>query len=66
MLFRCRVLMAINEGFFCLKYLIVLAIFIAFLFAPNQSFLDYAEASKVISIAFMVIQVSIALDRPSC
>ena len=49
--------MCLNEGFFCFKYLFVLGVFIAFLFAPNQSFLDYAQASKYISIAFMVIQV---------
>lgn len=59
MLFRARISLCINEGFFCVKYLFVLGIFIAFLFAPNQSFLDYAEASKYISIIFMIIQVTI-------
>lgn len=42
MLCRTRISLCLNEGFFCVKYLFVLGIFIAFLFAPNQSFLDYA------------------------
>lgn len=63
MLCRTRISLCLNEGFFCVKYLVVLAIFIAFLFAPNQSFLDYAEASKYISIAFMIIQVGVILLR---
>lgn len=53
--------MCINEGFFCLKYLLVLGLFIALLFAPNESFLDYAEASKYISIGYMLIQVKFNL-----
>ena len=53
--------MSINEGFFCLKYLFVLGVFIAFLFAPNESFNRYAIASQYISIAFMAIQVLIFL-----
>lgn len=65
MLFRARISMCLNEGFFCIKYLVVLGIFIALLFAPNQSFMDYAEASKYISIAFMIIQVNMLSISPS-
>lgn len=57
MVCRARISMCINEGFFCIKYLFVLGLFIALLFAPNESFLDYAEASKYISIGYMLIQV---------
>ena len=32
---RNRISMVVNEGLFCVKYLLVLAIFIAFLFAKN-------------------------------
>lgn len=54
--------MAINEGLFFIKYIIVLALFIAFLWVPNSVFLDYADASKYISIAFMVLQAIILID----
>lgn len=43
----------------------VLAIFIAFLFVDNQVFIDYSNASKYLSIVFMVLQVSNLLFRPS-
>ena len=52
--------MCINEGFFCIKYLCVLGIFIALLFAPNESFLTYADVSQYISIAFMFLQVALS------
>lgn len=35
---RCRLAMIINEGLFCFKYLLVTAVFIAFLWADNKSF----------------------------
>lgn len=57
MLCRNSLSLCINEGFFCIKYLFVLGIFIAFLFAPNDSFNRYATASQYISIAFMAVQV---------
>ena len=60
MLCRCRPSMCINEGFFCIKYLCVLGIFIALLFAPNESFLTYADVSQYISIAFMFLQVELS------
>ena len=63
MLCRCRPVMYINEGFFCLKYFLVLALFIALLFAPNQSFVNYSNASQYLSIVFMVLQVPISLGR---
>lgn len=54
--------MFINEGFFCLKYFFVLALFIALLFAPNSSFTTYADVSQILSIGFMVLQVIILVD----
>lgn len=49
--------MVINEGLFFIKYLFVVSIFVAFLWVPNQIFIDYADASKYLSILFMVLQV---------
>jgi hypothetical protein len=43
----------------------VLAIFIAFLFVENQVFINYSNASKYLSIVFMVLQVSYPLSRLS-
>lgn len=40
----------------------VLAIFIAFLFVENQVFIDYSNASKYLSIVFMVLQAIILID----
>ena len=62
---RNRLAMVVNEGLFCVKYIMVLAIFIAFLFVDNQVFIDYSNASKYLSIVFMVLQVSYPLSRPS-
>lgn len=61
MLCRNRVAVAINEGLFCVKYLFVLGVFIAFLFIGTGVFDQYAEASKYISILFMLIQVGLTL-----
>lgn len=58
MMFRSRLSMVINEGLFCVKYILVLGIFIAFLFVKNDTFNEYSIASKYISIIFMIIQVS--------
>jgi len=55
---RNRIAMVVNEGLFCVKYIMVLAIFIAFLFVENQVFINYSNASKYLSIVFMVLQVS--------
>ena len=62
MLCRNRIAMAINEGLFFVKYLFVLGVFIGFLFIGSGVFDQYAEASKYISILFMIIQV----DLPLC
>lgn len=57
MVCRNKCAMVINEGLFFVKYVLVLGIFIGFLWIPNSTFLDYAEASKYLSIAFMILQV---------
>lgn len=62
---RNRLAMVVNEGLFCVKYLMVLAIFIAFLFVENQIFINYSNASKYLSIVFMVLQVIPPLFRQS-
>ena len=54
--------MAINEGLFLIKYLVVLGIFIGFLFVTNKVFDEYAQASKYISIIYMIIQVLRSLN----
>ena len=59
MVCRNRCALVVNQGLFFVKYLIVVAIFIGFLWVPNNVFLNYAEASKYISIVFMVLQVKI-------
>ncbi len=61
MLCRNKIAMAINEGLFFVKYLFVIGVFIAFLFIGSSVFDQYAEASKYISILFMIIQVPVAL-----
>lgn len=63
---RNRLAMVINEGLFCVKYILVLAIFIAFLFVQNNMFDEYSTASKYISIFFMIIQVRVEIYSPSC
>ena len=55
---RNRVAMVINEGLFCVKYIFVSAMFIAFLWIRNNVFDSYSQASQYISIVFMIIQVS--------
>jgi hypothetical protein len=42
MLCRNKIALAINEGLFCIKYLFVLGVFIAFLFVSTQVFNNYA------------------------
>ncbi len=57
---RNRLAMVINEGLFCFKYMLVLGIFIAFLWVDNNTFDEYASASLVISIFFMMLQVPLS------
>lgn len=57
MVCRNRCAMVLNEGIFCIKYMFVVALFIVFLWVPNSVFIDYADASKYISVGFMVLQV---------
>lgn len=59
MVCRNKCAMIINEGLFFIKYVFVVCIFIAFLWVPNSMFIDYADASKYISIFFMVLQVNL-------
>lgn len=42
MVCRNRCAMVINEGVFFIKYMFVVAVFIAFLWVPNDTFIDYA------------------------
>jgi hypothetical protein len=57
--------MVINEGLFCVKYLLVVCVFIAFLYVRNETFVEYSAASKYISIVFMILQVPLSPRRPS-
>ena len=65
MLCRSRVSMIVNEGLFCFKYLLVTGLFIAFLWISDDTFLHYSQASKYLSIAFMILQVTMLSNRPS-
>ena len=62
---RSRLGMVVNEGLFCMKYLLVVGLFIGFLWVKNDSFFDYAKASQYISIAYMAIQVISSSQRVS-
>jgi len=42
--------------------LFVVGLFIAFLWVPNNVFIDYADASKYLSIFFMILQAIILID----
>lgn len=57
MLCRNRCSKVFNEGLFFIKYLMVVAMIIGFLFVDNQTFLDYGLACKIIGIIFLVLQV---------
>lgn len=57
MVCRNRCAMVLNEGLFFIKYLFVVAVFVAFLWVPNSVFIDYADVSKYLSILFMILQV---------
>lgn len=59
MVCRNRCAMVINEGLFFIKYFFVVGLFIAFLWVPNEMFIEYADASKYLSILFMILQVLI-------
>lgn len=58
---RSRCAMIMNEGLFCIKYLLVLGLFIGFLWINNQVFINFSDVSIYLSIIFMVIQVTILL-----
>lgn len=62
MLCRNKCSQVINEGLFCLKYLLVVGVFIGLLFVDNSVFEDYATASKYISIVYMILQSIILID----
>ena len=62
MLPRKRFSMAVNEHCFCLKYVLVVGLFIGSLWISNQVFQDYSHAARYISIGFMILQVIILLD----
>lgn len=59
---RARCSMVVNEGCFCLKYLLVVGLFIGSLWINNQVFADYSTAAKYISIFYMILQSIILID----
>lgn len=54
--------MVVNEGCFCLKYLLVVGIVIGFLWVNDQVFYNFAEFSKYGSIVYMILQSIILID----
>lgn len=62
MLFRTRLSMVINEGCFCIKYIITVGIVIGFLWVNDQIFYNFAQFSKWASIFYMLLQSIILID----
>lgn len=62
MLCRNRIAMVVNEGLFCVKYLLVSGLFIGFLWINNEVFESYSTVSSYVSILFMVLQSIILID----
>ena len=62
MLPRVRLSMVVNEGCFCLKYLLVVGFFIGSLWINNKVFESYSVAARYISILYMVMQSIILID----
>ena len=62
MLCRNRIAMVVNEGLFCVKYILVSGLFIGFLWVNNSVFENYSNVSQYVSILFMVLQSIILID----
>ena len=62
MLCRNRIAMVVNEGLFCVKYILVSGLFIGFLLVNNSVFENYSNVSQYVSILFMVLQSIILID----
>lgn len=54
--------MAINEGCFLIKYLLVIGIVIGFLWVDDTIFTNFAQFSKYASIVYMFVQSIILID----
>jgi hypothetical protein len=54
--------MVVNEGCFCVKYLLVVGALIGFLWVNNEVFRTYGEFCKYGSIVFMALQCIILID----
>ena len=62
MLCRNKISQVINEGLFCVKFLILLLVFVATFFLPTSVLNLYAAVARIISVLFLVIQAVILVD----
>ena len=62
MLCRNKVSQVINEGLFCVKFLVLLLIFVGTFFLPSSVLNLYAAVARVISVLFLAIQAVILVD----
>jgi hypothetical protein len=62
MLLKNKVSQVINEGLFCVKYLILWILFVLSFLLPNGVLNVYALISEISSIGYLVIQTVILID----
>lgn len=62
MLCRNKVSQVINEGLFCVKFLVLLLIFVLTFFLPPPVLSLYAAVARVTSVLFLAIQAVILVD----
>ena len=62
MLCRNKVSQVINEGLFCIKFLVLLLVFVATFFLPTLVLNFYAEVARISSLVFLSIQAVILVD----
>ena len=62
MLCRNKVSQVINEGLFCVKFTVLILLFVLTFLLPPGVLMVYASIAKITSILFMVIQTVILVD----
>lgn len=58
MLCRNRLARVLNEMLFFVKYVLVIAGFVALLYIPNEVIVGYARASQYMGVVFLLLQVN--------
>lgn len=62
MLCKSRLSMVVNESLFTIKYVFLIALFIASLFINKNFFEVYSSVAKYLSIIYMLLQSIILID----